>query len=243
MKKILKLFTLLAVLLIVLTGCVDVNYEVTLNRDGTADIAYIYGFEKESLEEMGTTAEEMTQDMKENAETSDFKVEIFSNDEIEGFKATKHITDLSQISLEEAFGEENVKDSEENQIKVEKKWQKTIYTQKADIDLTSMDEMTASMIKMKYTINLPTKVGNNNASEVSEDGKTLTWNLKAGEVNKIEFEATESGIMDVKTVVIVIIALALISIVVVIVILIVKKQKKKNNDKIEEENDKEINEE
>ena len=43
----------------------------------------------------------------------------------------KHIENLSEISLEDAFGSENVKDSEENQIKIEKKGSKTFYSQKA----------------------------------------------------------------------------------------------------------------
>lgn len=232
MKKVLKLFVLLAVMLIILTGCVDVNYEVTINSDGTADVAYIYGFEKEYLEEMETTAEEMTQDMQQNAEISDYTVETYSNDEVEGFKATKHVTDLSQISLEEAFGAEYVSDSEENQIKVEKKGSKTVYSQKADIDLTSMDKSMASMVTMKYTIKLPQKAGNNNASEVSKDGKTLIWNLKAGEINKIEFEATESGTMDkiIKIVAIALVSLVGVAVVVILIITIVKKTKKKNSD-------------
>ena len=54
MKKVLSLILIMILALIVLTGCVDVNYEVTLNKDGTADIAYIYGFEKASLEQLGT---------------------------------------------------------------------------------------------------------------------------------------------------------------------------------------------
>ena len=238
MKKVLKIFVLLAVMLIILTGCVDVNYEVTINSDGTADVAYIYGFEKEYLEEMETTAEEMTQEMQQNAELSDYTVETYSNDEVEGFKATKHVTDLSQISLEEAFGSEYVSDSEENQIKVEKKGSKTVYSQKADIDLTSMDESMASMVTMKYTIKLPEKAGNNNASEVSKDGKTLIWNLKAGEINKIEFEATESGAMDkiIRIVVIALVSLVGVAVVVTVIIVIVKKVKNKNNNEVKTEN-------
>lgn len=230
MKKVLSLISVMAILLITLTGCVTVNYEVTLNKDGTADVAYIYGFEKETLEQLETSAEEMTSDMRENAEASEYEIETYSDDKIEGFKAKKHIENLADISLEDAFGSENVKDSEENQIKIEKKGLKTVYSQNANIDLTSMDESTASMVTMNYVIKLPVKVGDNNASEVSEDGKTLTWNLKAGEINEINFETSKSSST------ILIIAVVAIVVVIAVVLIFSKKAKKNSENDITENN-------
>lgn len=233
MKKLLSLISVMAILLVALTGCVSVNYEVTLNEDGTADVAYIYGFEKEMLKQLETSAEDMTSDMKENAEESEYEIEVYSDDKIEGFKAKKHIENLSEISMEDAFGSENVKDSEENQIKIEKKAFKTVYSQKANIDLSVMDESTASMVTMKYVIKLPVKVGDNNASEVSKDGKTLTWNLKAGEVNEINFKASGNS-----SVVIIILIIAVAVIVAIALILIFSKKSQKNSkNNIEENNE------
>lgn len=242
MKKVLSLCAIMIIALIVLTGCVNVNYEVTLNKDGTADVAYVYGFQKEFLEQMGTTAEDMTSDMKQNAEESEYEIETYSDDEVEGFKAKKHVENLAEISLEEAFGSENVTDSEENQFKVEKKGLKTVYSQNAKIDLSTMDETTASAVTMKYTVNLPVKAGNNNASEVSKDGKTLTWNLKAGEVNEINFEASSSAL--VTGIIIAVIVLVVIGAAIVAAI----KKSKNNEEKIletetEEQNNEEVSEE
>lgn len=248
MKKVLSLVTIMVILLIMLTGCVNVNYEVTLNKDGTADIAYVYGFQKEFLEQMETTAEDMTSDMKESAEASEYEIETYSDDEVEGFKAKKHVENLSDISLEEAFGSENVTDSEENQFKVEKKGLKTVYSQNAKIDLSNMDETTTSVVTMKYTVNLPVKVGKNNASEVSEDGRKLTWNLTAGEVNEINFEASSSNPILISAIIAI-----LIVIVVIVVALAIKRSKKnkektveietkeQNNEKVSEEKQEEIN--
>lgn len=248
MKKVLSLVTIMIILLIMLTGCVNVNYEVTLNKDGTADIAYVYGFQKEFLEQMETTAEDMTSDMKESAEASEYEIETYSDDEVEGFKAKKHVENLSDISLEEAFGSENVTDSEENQFKVEKKGLKTVYSQNAKIDLSNMDETTTSVVTMKYTVNLPVKVGKNNASEVSEDGRKLTWNLTAGEVNEINFEASSSNPILISAIIAI-----LIVIVVIVVTLAIKRSKKnkektveietkeQNNEKVSEEKQEEIN--
>lgn len=189
MKKTLKLFLPIMLMLFILTGCVSINYEITLKEDGTGTVAYIYGIEKSYLEEMETSGEEMTEEMKKNAKSNGYTIESYSDDQIEGFKATKAIKDLSEMSLEEAFGKEYITDSENNKIKLEKKGNKTIFSQNAIIDLTKVD---SSMATMKYTIKLPEKVGENNAQEVSEDGKTLTWNLKAGEKNEIKFKSLDS---------------------------------------------------
>ena len=232
MKKVLSLIAVMAILLVALTGCVSVNYEVTLNKDGTADVAYIYGFEKEMLEQLGASAEDMTSDMKANAETSNYQIEAYSDDKVEGFKAKKHIENLSELSLEDAFGSENVKDSEENQIKIEKKGSKTVYSQNASIDLSGMDESTESMVTMKYIIKLPVKVGENNASEVSEDGKTLTWNLKAGETNEISFEA-ESNYLN--TIIMISIAILLVIIILIVVFLNKGKKNKKSDELVDKE--------
>ncbi len=226
MKKVLSLVTIVVMMLIVLTGCVELNYEITLNEDGTADISYVYAFEKSTLEQLGTSGEEMTSDMQEKAEESGYTIEEYSDDDVEGFIAKKHIEDLSEISLEDAFGSEYVTDSEENQIKIEKSTFKTTYSQEASIDLSSMDETTASLVTLKYTINLPTSVGDNNADEVSEDGKTLTWNLTAGEINEINFEATSS-----QYAIIVLIIIAIVVIVVIIIIIVKKKKSNKNVEK------------
>lgn len=238
MRKVLSLIAVMAILLVALTGCVSVNYEVTLNKDGTADVAYIYGFEKEMLEQLGASAEDMTSDMKANAETSNYQIEAYSDDKIEGFKAKKHIENLSELSLEDAFGSENVKDSEENKIKIEKKGSKTVYSQNASIDLSEMDESTESMVTMKYVIKLPVKVGENNASEVSEDGKTLTWNLKAGETNEISFEA-ESNYL---TTIIMISIAVLLVIIILIVVFLNKGKKNKKSDELVDKGEEKIQE-
>ena len=229
MKKVLSLVTIMVMLLLVLTGCVDVNYEVTLNKDGTADVTYVYGFDKETLKQMETTADDMTNDMRQNAEASEYEIESYSDDNVEGFKAKKHVEDLAKISLEEAFGSEYVTDSEENQLKVEKKGLKTVYSQNAKIDLTSMDSSMISLVTMKYTVKLPAKAGKNNASEVSKDGKTLTWNLKAGEVNEISFEASSNALVTVA----IIIVVALIIIGATVAVIIALKKPRKEKDKAE----------
>lgn len=240
MKKVLKLFAILAAMLIVLTGCVDVDYQVTLNKDGSADVSYVYGFEKVMLEGMGAEAGDTGMDtsgMRESAEKDGFTVENYSDDEIEGIKATKHITDLSEISLEKLFGEEYVSEKEGSKITVKKSGSKTTFSQNAEIDLSEMAGM-ESYVTMKYTINLPVAAKTNNANKVSNDGKTLTWELKAGEVNKIQFEAVSGGMSTVLKIALIVVGIAII--LCVITIFVVKFIKNtKNGDSVKKEDSKE----
>lgn len=192
MRKMLKLTALIAVILIALTGCVKVDYNVKINKDDSGEISYLYGFEKSYLETMGTTSPDILADMQKQAQTNGYEIEAYQDDTIEGFKAKKELKNVGkQFSLEEAFGETYVQDSEENKIVIDEKsnGQKT-YSQKATVDLTNMENANMYGIVLTYTITLPVQVGLNNANTVSEDGKTLTWDLQAGEINQIEFEAS-----------------------------------------------------
>ena len=73
---------------------------------------------------------------------------------------------------------------------------------------------------LKYTIKLPNKAKKHNASKVSDDGLTYTWNLKYGKKNKVEFEF---GFGSSKTILLVVGAIAIVAIIAGVVLL-----KKKN---------------
>ena len=52
-------------------------------------------------------------------------------------------------------------------------------------------------MKISYKLILPFAVGENNASSVSEDGKTIEWTLKAGQVNEINFVAEQTNLVNI----------------------------------------------
>lgn len=218
MKKTIGLIIVLILTLITLTGCAEINYEVQVNKDGSGEISYIYGISKEVLGNFNISADEIVSSMKEQAEESSYTVEAYEDEKIAGFKANKHIEDLNKdFSLQEAFGEEYVKDTEDNGIKIEENFWFTKYYQNAQLDLTSVGESEQN-ITMIYQVKLPVKSKTNNASEVLDNGKTLKWNLTGGEVNKIEFVAKEIDALPVAIIGIVIIAT------VAVVIIILKKK-------------------
>ena len=219
MKKTIALIIVLIGMLIALTGCAEINYQVEVNKDGSGEISYIYGISKDVLSKLNVSADEFVSSMKEQAEESSYTVETYEDENIAGFKAKKHIEDLNKdFSLQEAFGEEYVKDTENNGIKVEKGLFVTKYSQNAELDLTTLSEDEQG-ITMTYQVKLPAKAKINNASEVFDNGKTLKWNLKGGEINKIEFVAQEINLL-----LILVIAVAVILVVAIIIFIIFKKK-------------------
>lgn len=212
MKKTIGLIVLLIVTLITLTGCAQLKYEVEIKPNGTGEISYVYGISKTTLDTFNVSVDDFVDEMKEQAEESNYQVETYEDEEIAGFRASKHIEDFNEeFSLQEAFGEEYVKDTQENGIKVKKGLFATKYSQTAELDLSTISEEERNYVTMSYQIKLPTKVTSTNADELSEDEKTLTWNLTAGEINKIEFNASSVNALPViLLVVIVAIAIALI---------------------------------
>lgn len=206
MKKTIGIIVVLIITLIILTGCsVNVNYEVKVNKDGSGDISYVYGFSKDTLESLQTSAEDLVASMKEQAENSEYKTEYYEDDEIAGFKASKHLNDLSkEFSLKEAFGKEYVNEDEgKTGIKINKSLFKTKIIQESQIDLTSMKDIQAA-VKMKYTVKLPVKLKTNNATQVEKDGKTATWELIPGEVNSVEYVASGINLLPILIIILVV---------------------------------------
>ena len=75
MKKTLVLIVTLLISLIMLTGCVNINYEVKVNKNGSGDVSYLYGFSKETVESLQISPKDMMESTKEQAEKNGYTTE------------------------------------------------------------------------------------------------------------------------------------------------------------------------
>lgn len=206
MKKTLKniaIISILAIILLTLTGCANVNYDIKLNKDGSGDIAYVIGYDKSFLSSIGVETSSLENDnsfdeMEEEAKQNGYTVEKYEDDNTYGFKATKHVNNIQEEF--DVNNEAGSNDEEDGKIMYEKTLLKTKFSQSSKVDLIDIgaDDEDAAMLKavmsqmkISYKITLPFRVGSNNATTVSEDGKTLEWVLKVGEVNEVKFEAAQ----------------------------------------------------
>ena len=116
-------------------------------------------------------------------------------------------------------------------------------------DLSKMGEAMTSTMDLKFVVKLPYKPINDNATEKSEDGKTLTWKLNTNQTDNIKFEFelnnSKNNITDINssnnkvnlfkdiniTTIIGVIVL-IIGIIVLVVALIIRNKNNKNKKKI-----------
>lgn len=234
-EKVLLMVTMFAIL-IALTGCANVNMEVSIQADGSADISYVMGYDKSFLESMGVSIEDLATDdsfeeAMQGAEEAGYLVEAYEDDATYGFKASKHVANVAEFSMDDAAGTD-AEIATNDGIRYEKSFLKTSISQESSMDLSAMmdtgntsDAQMANMIigqmNVTYKVKLPFAVGENNATTVSEDGRTLEWTLKAGSNNEIKFVAVQDY-----TTYVLIGAITLIVVIALIVIFAAEKNKK-----------------
>lgn len=249
-KKVL-LVVLMVAMLILLTGCANVNMEVRVNSDGSADVSYVMGYDQSFLSSMSVTKEDLAdddtfEDSMEEARTQGYTVESYEDENTYGFKASKHIDNIAEFSMQDVAGSDT-EVAKNDGIAFEKSLLKTVISQDAimdlsdfvadeDSDTSAMTNMILNQMKITYKVVLPFSVGENNATKVSEDGKTLEWTLKPGEVNEIKFVASQDySIFAIIGSIVLIVVIALI----VIVVAEKKKKTKKETKPLAEEPKKE----
>jgi hypothetical protein len=242
-KKSLAVMLVFAIIMC-FTGCIRYSMTASVHKDGTVDFTFIYAT-MDTSEMMGTDSSDDEDDESEPdyAETmkkfedadwdcEDYEGEKGDETDYLGFKATKEGIDLEDLADELAeLGEGFDKFTIEEE--------KGVYTLEWDIEgLTSEAEgmnVTSDALKtyggyMKFVLELPGKAKDNNATDVSKDGKTLEWDFfEMDEAIYCEFDLKATGGFP-GWLIGVIIGAAVIVVGVVVAIIIMNSKKKKGGD-------------
>lgn len=231
MKKVIKKFIMLCMIVFLTTGCLkyNVNMEVKSNKKVNLELIYAFGMDASDYEEAQKEKEETECGEDEYCSEDDgmsmeidkddykellkygYKVEDYkekNEDKVySGVKITKSfdsIDDLSDDKNKVKFDFTKFLDQDEGYKDVPVMFYKDGDKYVADfmfnfaseeegtdteslISEEEMQELIDSM-DMKYTITLPQEPKSHNATEVSKDGKTLTWKLQYGKKNEVNFE-------------------------------------------------------
>ena len=99
MKK-LKYFVLLCLVAIISTGCVKYNATMKINKDKSMDFTIIYALDK-SLMSMGGESSSLKEEDFEEVKKAGYTVEKYSQDNYEGFKMTKKISNIDEVSTDQ----------------------------------------------------------------------------------------------------------------------------------------------
>ena len=203
-KKIILI--LLAVLTALsLTGCIRVNIDIAVNKNGKADISMLYAMQ-DSMSSMmeGESAAFSAEDVEE-ARKNGWEVQDYSAEGYSGY--TMSIKNVSLQDAMEAFkGEGGGLEKNGNKYKLSFRF----FSQDDAKEIGESGALIKSMGGF-FTIRmtLPVKPAAHNATSVMNDGKTLEWDLltmNTAEPVYAEFTLPGSGLLPILLVIILIAA-------------------------------------
>lgn len=160
-------------------------------------------------------------------------VEEFQDEKYTGYKITGKVDNIDNLIGTADFNLDDIADINNKKIFIK---DGSIYNGKiivGDPIDSGEDTTSTSGINLIYnfTLNLPNKAKSSNATKVSEDGKTLTWDLSTGNISTIEFAFEFPSIMTFlkdNMILTAGIAVVVVLLIVVIITLLLKKSSKKN---------------
>lgn len=182
-------YLIVALFLILLTGCSSYDMSMSINKNKSMDL---------SINIVSTSKEEISKyvdSLKEKYESNDFKVEEFTRDNNYGIRITKHYDNIDNNSFAERtdkfdllylYNNDYDKSIETKIFNVDKGFASNRYAANFFVDLTNKDT-DLSNTEVTFVVYLPKGNVSNNASSVSEDGNTLTWNITNKDRTDIEF--------------------------------------------------------
>ena len=230
MKK--KLFSLIAFVLmtsVILTGCVQYVVEIDVNNNLNADVKIKTGILKDVksfMSENSKTPVDPFEDTKKEAEEDGLKTEDYSDENYEGIIVSTTIKDIcNPEDSKTTNGYAFTKDG--NVLKFSAK-SADLTKNLTDGSSMSIDDMAQyGDMDLRLIIKFPCPAGNNNATTVSEDKKTLEWDLTKSDGEFFaEANLSDGGISS--TVIIIIVAAILLIAAVVIAIALSKSKNKKD---------------
>ena len=192
-----KKFICLIVVLLLTSGCaVKEEFNITINDDETVVITGIAAFDDEFIDNVmldeidlatGYTDEQrweaidtMYNESEDNPEDYGYVKEHYSDDTYKGLRFSKTFSNVSSLVSEDANQNlQEVLTTEDLKIFT---YSGGVYSLKIYIDSESdysseENSEYSDYIDALFVVRLPNKPENHNATSVSEDGRTLTWDL------------------------------------------------------------------
>ena len=214
MRK-LKIVAIFFVMLL-FAGCMKSKTEVTVNSNGSVDVAYTTAMSKKVIEDLGNSGgegssntETLSEDDKKKLEEKGYSIENYDDGDYTGFKVIKHYNSIDEISTTEdvEISTNLVEDENTKLFTVKKGFFANTYKTKitANKEKGSLEQIKTYQtdeyadyfkgLELSYNITLPSKATSNNATSVN--GNTYTWDLTTFDKDTIEYEFTLLNITNI----------------------------------------------
>ncbi len=174
-------------------GCMESRMHLTVEKDGSGIIDITVEAEKAIIERAESLAEINLEGLGETLEQEGFELETYETNNKSGFKATRHVESLEDFYLEEETKDPEVIESEIDFHEKEGFLFDTHHFQ-AEVD---PGKITGELMEERgllsflapdfsFALTLPVEPEEHNADHISEDGKTLEWEIDPYKKNLIK---------------------------------------------------------
>ena len=194
--KILSAFIVLVMAAFCFTGCIRFRTSMSIRGSGKADLAVIYAFYKELIDE---DLQDDLDDLADSFEDDGWTVEDYKKGDYRGYIFT--MNNVKVKDFEEIFNSDAFEELELGEFELTKKgseytieWETNAVDDVEDEGITGSD-LSAYGGFMEVVIELPMPAKEENATDVSKDGKTLTWNLLEEDEVKVTFTLINIGLI------------------------------------------------
>ncbi len=244
MKRMKKVLILLLIVLLT-SGCsMKMEYNMAIQSDKSMDFSVIYVMDDDMItsllkddENVDSSSEITYSDRQkwdfvekmllENDEDiihAGFIRERYETEGYKGYRFTKKIKDIESVTGSSA----NFNLIDFYEIETTKLFTKKDNHYQLNMNITDEKDIEEGIdyketVDAKFTIMLPEKAISNNATEVSEDGKILTWDLNRVDNINLEFEIPSNNTM------MYIVIGAIVVILLLLILMFIHNKKKSNN--------------
>ncbi|QHT48462.1 DUF3153 domain-containing protein [Bacillus sp. SB49] len=190
------------VLILILSGCVQGNVGVKINKDGSGETSFRIGVDENASGRFADRTDGLVETAKAELTQRGYEVSDYTSGGYTGFEASKSFEDIQEMDVLPASGV--VSDGAQDipvDTTVEEGFFTRTYAIVADVDLGESVSIPGAArfigdrIDLTFTLDLPVKPKSHNADDV--DGNVLTWNLDALEENRIMVEITVPNIKNI----------------------------------------------
>lgn len=233
MKKTIKLLALAFVMLL-FAGCVRYDVDMTINNDKSMDLKITTAMADSVKSYMGEQASDGEKE-KNELKSKGLDVEDYAQDGYTGYTVKKHYNNIDDLSsTEDVTANIGAEGDVEKLFKVTKGFFGTTY--KATFKSEDADSYSTQMasykdnesykeymkgMEIKFIVNLPSKAKSSNATNVTNNGKTLEWDLMTTPNVEFEFEMTNTS----NLIIVIGGACAVAGIIICVVAVVIKKKK------------------
>lgn len=195
---------LLLVLALVLNGCIKGHAHYTINKDSSGDASIKLALERGLVDLLyGLEQQEHIESVLEDFRADGYTITRFVEGDYKGFEAVKHFDNADQMFIDDRHEEAFSNLDERSNIK--KGFFFDRYSFKMYLDVRKsmaeyynlISEAFLRRSDFSFILTLPTRLEDHNASKVSEDGLTYSWNILLTDVNEIVFEFKKPNLLTI----------------------------------------------